>query len=61
LIWNGDFSRDFGNGGLDWRWNAPLGVAASFDSPPPSKAGRSLRLDFSGGLKLRPIAAFSFP
>ncbi len=52
LIWNGDFSRDFANGGLGWRWNSPLGVAAAFDSPLPSKAGRSLRLDFSGGSNL---------
>ena len=52
LIRNGDFSRDFANGGLDWRWNAPLGVAAAFDSPPPSKEGRSLRLDFTAGVNL---------
>ena len=36
LIWNGDFSRDLANGGLDWRWSAPLGAAASFDSAPPA-------------------------
>ena len=30
LIWNGDFSRDLANGGLDWRWSAPLGAAAYF-------------------------------
>ena len=52
LIWNGDFSRDFANGGLDWRWSSPLGVSAAFDSPPPSETGRSLRLDFSGGVNL---------
>jgi len=49
LIWNGDFSRDFANGGLDWRWSSPPGTSAAFDSPAPSEAGRSLRLDFSGG------------
>jgi hypothetical protein len=52
FVWNGDFSRDFANGGLDWRWTSPVGAAASFDSSPPSKSGRSLRLDFSGGLNL---------
>ncbi len=26
LIWNGDFARDFLNGGLDWRWNSPFGL-----------------------------------
>jgi tetratricopeptide (TPR) repeat protein len=52
LIWNGDFSRDFANGGLDWRWSAPLGAAAAIDSAPPSKPGRSLRLEFSGGVNI---------
>ena len=52
LIWNGDFARDFLNGGLDWRWNSPLGASIGFDAPPPSSEGRSLRLDFSGGANL---------
>jgi hypothetical protein len=52
LIWNGDFSRDLANGGLDWRWSAPLGAAASFDSAPPGVNGRSFRLDFSGGMNI---------
>jgi len=52
LIWNGDFSRDLANGGLDWRWSAPLGAAASFDSAPPSVNGRSFRVDFSGGMNI---------
>src|SRR5579862_507191 len=52
LIWNGDFARDFLNGGLDWRWNFPFGASIGFDSAPPSSAGRSLRLDFSGGANL---------
>jgi hypothetical protein len=52
LIWNGDFARDFLNGGLDWRWGYfPLGASISFDAPPPS-GGRSVRLDFSGGTNL---------
>jgi tetratricopeptide (TPR) repeat protein len=53
LIWNGDFARDFLNGGLDWRWNSSLvGASMGFDAPPPSSEGRSLRLDFSGGENL---------
>ena len=52
LIWNGDFARDFLNGGLDWRWNFPFGASIGFDTPPPSSGGRSLRLDFSGGANL---------
>jgi hypothetical protein len=52
LIWNGDFARDFLNGGLDWRWNSPFGASIGFDAPPPSSGGRSLRLDFSGGANL---------
>jgi tetratricopeptide (TPR) repeat protein len=53
LIWNGDFARDFLNGGLDWRWNSSLvGASIGFDAPRPSSEGRSLRLDFSGGENL---------
>jgi hypothetical protein len=52
LIWNGDFARDFLNGGLDWRWTSPFGASIGFDAPPPSSGGRSLRLDFSGGANL---------
>jgi len=52
LIWNGDFARDFLNGGLDWRWNSPFGASIGFDAPPPSSGGQSLRLDFSGGANL---------
>jgi hypothetical protein len=47
LIWNGDFARDFSDGGLDWRWNSPFGAAIDFDAPPAS-GGRSVRLDFGG-------------
>jgi hypothetical protein len=51
LIWNGDFAKDFLNGGLDWRWSSPFGASIGFDAPPSSGA-RSLRLDFSGGANL---------
>ena len=52
LVWNGSFANDLLNGGLGWRWNSLLGADASFDAAPPSRAGRSLRLDFSGGSNL---------
>ncbi len=52
LVWNGDFSRDFTNGGLGWRWNSPLGVAIDFDAAPPSYGARTVRLDFGGGSNL---------
>ncbi|MGA8144866.1 MAG: tetratricopeptide repeat protein [Candidatus Acidiferrales bacterium] len=51
LIWNGDFARDFENGGLGWRWNSSFGVAIDFDAAPPT-GGRSVRLDFGGGANL---------
>jgi tetratricopeptide (TPR) repeat protein len=52
LVWNGEFSRDFDNGGLGWRWNTPWDVAIDFDSAPPSGGARSVRLDFGGGRNL---------
>jgi tetratricopeptide (TPR) repeat protein len=52
LISNGDFARDFLNGGLDWRWSFPFGASIGFDASPPSSGGRSLRLDFTGGANL---------
>jgi hypothetical protein len=50
--WNGDFSRDFVNGGLGWRWASPLGATIDFDSAPPAHGARSVRLDFGGGANL---------
>jgi tetratricopeptide (TPR) repeat protein len=52
LVWNGEFSRDFDNGGLDWRWDSPWGVAIDFEPAPPSYGVRALRLDFAGGRNL---------
>lgn len=49
LIWNGNFLRDFENGGLDWRYDPILGVTLDFDTVPPGHDGRSLRMDFGGG------------
>jgi hypothetical protein len=48
-IWNGNFTREFSNGGLGWRWHSLLGAAIDFDFPPTSESGRSVRIDFSGG------------
>jgi tetratricopeptide (TPR) repeat protein len=54
VIYDGGFAQDFTNGGLGWRWDPPYtgGVAIDFDSAPPSKRGRSVRLEFSGGNNL---------
>jgi tetratricopeptide (TPR) repeat protein len=52
LIWDGNFTGDFPNGGLGWRWNNPLGAAIDFDAAPPGHSGRSVRLDFGGGSNL---------
>ncbi|MGC1976655.1 MAG: hypothetical protein WA671_08070 [Candidatus Sulfotelmatobacter sp.] len=60
LIWNGDFAHDFENGGLGWRWNAPVSAAIDFDTAPPSAGVRSLRLDFGGGRNLEITAPMQF-
>lgn len=52
LIWDGNFTGDFPNGGLGWRWNNPLGATIDFDAAPPGRSGRSVRLDFGGGSNL---------
>ena len=49
LIWNGNFLREFQNGGLDWRYAPVLGVSFDFDTVPPGHSGRSIRMDFGGG------------
>jgi len=49
LIWNGDFTGEFTNGGLGWRWDNLIGIAIDFDSTMPGHGGRSVRLDFGGG------------
>jgi hypothetical protein len=51
VIWNGDFTSTFSNGGLGWRWNSPFGAAIDFDLP-PTASGRSVRLDFGGAANL---------
>jgi len=52
LMWDGDFSTDFANGGLGWSWDAPLGTAINFDAPPSGGGKRSIRIDFGGGSNL---------
>jgi tetratricopeptide (TPR) repeat protein len=52
LIWDGNFTGDFTNGGLGWRWNNPMGATIDFDAAPPGRSGRSVRLDFGGGSNL---------
>lgn len=52
LIWNGDFARNFANGGLGWRSADVPGADFSFDSTPDGGKSRALRIDFSGGMNL---------
>jgi tetratricopeptide (TPR) repeat protein len=52
LVWNGDFSSDFQNGGLGWRWENPVGTSFDFETPPPGHPGRSVRIEFIGGINL---------
>ncbi|HXQ27333.1 MAG TPA: hypothetical protein VN822_13065 [Candidatus Acidoferrales bacterium] len=49
LIWNGNFARDFANGGFDWRWTELAGVALEYDSQPAPSGSRALRVGFIGG------------
>jgi tetratricopeptide (TPR) repeat protein len=52
LVWNGDFTRDFANGGLDWRWTPLLDVELSVDPDQAPNGSRAIRLDFNGGANL---------
>lgn len=52
VIYNGNFTHDFQNGGLDWRFDPLAGATWDFDSEPGSRQGRSFRLDFGGGSNL---------
>lgn len=52
LIWNGDFSLEFQNGGLGWRWSNPIGAAIDFDVVPTGHPGRAIRIAFEGGTNM---------
>ncbi len=60
LVWNGDFQKDFAEGGLDWQWNMPLGVSIDFDMAPGPNHSRAVRLDFGGGTNLQLSAPFQY-
>jgi tetratricopeptide (TPR) repeat protein len=60
VMWNGDFAANFANGGLGWRWDAPLGVSIEFDSAPAQGGSRSVRLDFNGGSNVNLDAPFEY-
>jgi tetratricopeptide (TPR) repeat protein len=60
LIWNGNFSTNFKNGGLDWRWKELSGVTIGFDPEPAPHGSRSVRLDFSGGTNLAVDGPFQY-
>jgi tetratricopeptide (TPR) repeat protein len=49
LIWNGNFAQDFFDGGLGWRWRAPIGADFAFDTVPPTYGVRSTQIFFGGG------------
>jgi tetratricopeptide (TPR) repeat protein len=52
LVWNGDFERDFANGGLDWRWTPLLDAEMSVDPELAPNGSRAIRLDFNGGANI---------
>jgi tetratricopeptide (TPR) repeat protein len=52
LVWNGNFARDFGNGGLDWRWTPQMGVSIEVDFEPAPNGSHAIRMDFGGGSNL---------
>ena len=52
LIWDGNFKRDFENGGLGWRWTLLTGTTIYFDSAPAPNGSRAVRLDFNGASNL---------
>lgn len=60
LVWNGNFRRDFANGGLDWRWWPVSGALIDFDSEPGPNGSRAVRLDFTGGFNLELPVPFQF-
>ncbi len=51
-IWNGGFEEPIVNGGLDWRFEQVPGAYVSTDSNSCHSGGKSLRVDFTGGVNL---------
>lgn len=49
---DGAFQASFPNCGLGWWWENTGGASIDFDSSTPKGKGRSVRLDFSGGVNL---------
>jgi tetratricopeptide (TPR) repeat protein len=60
VVWDGNFTQAFPNGGLGWRWEPPLGVAIDFDGPRQWNGTRSVRLDFGGGTNLELNEPFQY-
>ena len=50
LICDGRFQTDFPDGGLGWRWLPDLGMTINFDGAPSPGKGRTVRIDFNGGV-----------
>ncbi len=56
LVWNGNFARDFAEGGLDWRWTPLIDAGMTVDPEPGPNGSRAIRVDFNGGTNL-PLGA----
>lgn len=56
LVWDGNFTQDFSQGGIGWRWTPLLDADMSVDPQPAPDGSRSIRVDFNGGTNL-PLAA----
>lgn len=50
LVSDGLFENAFPNGGLGWTWQSQPGATINFDNSTPNAKGRSVRLDFNGGV-----------
>ncbi len=50
LVSDGHFENAFPNGGLGWTWQTEPGASIDFDDSTPNGKGRSVRLDFNGGV-----------
>lgn len=51
LVWDGNFARDFSQGGLGWRWTLS-DADMSVDPEPAPDGSRAIRIDFGGGTNL---------